>query len=73
MSQQVPTLFVCSFIALARDMKFMCGRHVLSGESQLKVVLVETRDPKSRHEVTGLSGLGSFALPGQQQFMTFFG
>ncbi len=32
--------------------------------SQHKVVLVETRDPKSSHEVTGL---GSVALPCQQQ------
>ena len=35
-----------------------------------KVVLVETRDPKSSNEVTGL---GSVALPCQQEFMTFLG
>jgi len=35
-----------------------------------KVVLVETRDPKSSNEVTGL---GNVALPCQQEFMTFLG
>jgi hypothetical protein len=38
--------------------------------AQHRVVLVETRDPKGGHEVTGL---GSVALPCQLEFMTFLG